>query len=155
DVHERPNVEWKQLLEAVRTINRSALHFLLPQGIEEILIASIENLPTDLRIIEDLVGRHLQSDDPGPFISGLLLLDSRPATRPTKYVESFFICVLSDRFRRTTGSPNFPVVSKIIMMCFGGKELKIKTLRQRCREFTTKFPTWRTVSSSIRKTAMK
>jgi hypothetical protein len=116
---------------------------------------SIEKLPSDRPIVEDLVKPHLQSSDPGPFISGLLLLDQHSATKPTKYVEAFFICLLSDRFGRTTGSPNFPVVSKIIMMCFGGKELKIKTLRQRCREFTTKFPTWRTVSSSIRKTAMK
>ena len=155
DIPETFDVEWKRLLEAVRTIKRSALHFLLPQGIEKILIANIETIPTDQRIIEDLVGPHLQSDDPGPFISGLLLLDSRPATKPTKYVESFFIRVLSDRFRRTTGTPNFPVVSKIIMMCFGGKELKIKTLEQRCRDFTSQFPTWRSMASVIRKGALK
>src|SRR5262249_43536249 len=151
----RPNVEWKQLLEAVRTIKRSALDFLLPQGIEKILIANIENIPTDQRIIEDLVGPHLQSDDPGPFISGLLLLDRHSATKPTKHVESFFVCLLSDRFRHTTGSPNFPLVSKIIVMCFGNKELNVKTLEQRCRDFTSQFPTWRSVASVIRKGALK
>jgi hypothetical protein len=155
DVPERPDVEWKRLLEAVKTIKHSPLHHSLPSNIEEALIRRIEKLPSDQSIVEDLVRPHLQSSNPGPFVSGLLLLDRHSATKPTKYVESFFICLLSNRFRRTAGSPNFSLVSKIILMCFGGKKLKDKTINQRCRDFTLKFPTWRIVASVIRKDVLK
>lgn len=145
-------VNQKKLLDAIATIKNSPLSSALVPGTEEV----VRTKPLDDRVIVKESIRpyveRLKSEpkDIGRYVADLATLDAFPSTNPSKHVQSFFISLLSDRFRRTTGQPNFPMVGKIVEMCFGEK-LKVGTLEQRCRDFTRRFPYWQKVAAAIYK----
>lgn len=143
-----------KLRDAIQVIRRSPLSPLL-SPVAEAAAQTLAMQPNEKTVIKKLAGDHIASNNPSRFIVALCFLDAFPSTKPTKYTESFFICLLSNRFKCTTGNPNFPKVSKIIGVCFGDEDITVKVLDQRCRDFTEKFPNWLKVAEVIYKDGSK
>ncbi|MEE8115170.1 MAG: hypothetical protein V3T23_12565 [Nitrososphaerales archaeon] len=91
---------------------------------------------------------YLKSKDYKKFVRGLAVRDAFPKTKPTKHLQSFFICLLADHFRDKTGQSLLQFVGKIIEVCFGEKLLN-KALRQRYRQFNEAVPTWPLLAKKI------
>ncbi|MBI4257949.1 MAG: hypothetical protein HY619_03245 [Thaumarchaeota archaeon] len=143
-----------KLHDAIQVIRRSPLSPLL-HPVAEAAAQTLAMQPNEKTIIKKLADDHIASNNPSRFTVALCFLDAFPSTKPTKYTESFFICLLSDRFKRTTDNPNFPKVSKIIGVCFGDEDITVKVLDQRRRDFTAKFPNWPKVAAVIYKDGAK
>ncbi len=148
-----PKIDLKTLLSAIATIRNSPISSALLPGIEDVL-APYRDAPSDEVIIERSTASAFAGNDPFRFLAALSLLDGFPATKPTKHVQSFFICVLAQHFRRTGGKPKFRMVAKSITLCFG-EEVSAKASGQRCREFTSLFPQWPKIAGILIRSAKK
>jgi len=162
---EWPFPELRKVCAAMEMIKNSQFSFVLNPSYEDVLRLGAQT-PNDRGTVEKLTEHLLQSDVPGQFISALILLDARPAAKPTNYVDHFFAYLISEWFERTKGKANWKLVSKIIAMCFGANKSgtarkkpakprnDAKNLEQRCREFIAKFPAAAAAAETLYATAM-
>lgn len=127
------------------SISADDLERAIQEGIE-----AVEKQPEK---IKELVKPFTESNDPKTFIVGLVTLDALPQTKPTKHLQSFFICLLAKHLRLTTCMPQFGFVEQIVRGLFGGERVSAKTIRQRSQDFGKAFPNWPQVAKSVYKAA--
>jgi len=73
-------------------ISADDLERAIREGLE-----AVEKQPEKFK---ELVKPFTESNDPNTFIVGLVTLDALPQTKPTKHLQSFFICLLAQHLRR-------------------------------------------------------